>query len=322
MKAAIYSRYGTSEVIDIKELTTPIPKDNEVLVNIKATTVSPAECAMRSGTPYAARLFAGLTKPKALPGDIFSGVITAVGKDVTKFKVGDAVVGSTGTDTGSHAEYKCLIEDAGISLKAPDLSFEEGATFADGAITALPFVRDNGQIKQGDHMLINGASGAIGIFAIQFSKYYGAEVTAVSSKKNHALLTSLGADHVIDYHSEDFTTNHNTYDIIFDAVAKSSYPKCKLALKEGGRYMTTVPNFGILLQMVANNFRKKKAIFAATGLRKPADKAKDYAFMMELSKSGQLKTVIDKTFDFQDIRKAHDYVDLGHKVGHVVIKVS
>lgn len=322
MKAAIYSSYGTSQVIDIKELDTPSPKDKEVLVAIKASTVSPAECAMRSGTPYAARLFAGLSKPKALPGDIFSGEIVAIGKDVTKFKVGDQVIGSTGTDTGSHAEFKCLPEDAGMAIKPVNFSFEEAATLADGGITALPFVRDNGQIKSGDHILINGASGAIGIYAIQFAKYYGATVTGVSSAKNHDLLKSLGADYVIDYTQEDFTAKENSYDIIFDAVAKSNFSKCKKALKESGRYLTTVPNLGILLQMIANNFRKKKALFAATGLRKPADKSKDYGFMSELVDKGQLKTHIDKTYDFSDIRKAHDYVDQGHKVGHVVVKIS
>lgn len=322
MKTAKYNKYGSPDVIQIIDQDKPTPREDEILIKVHASSLSPAECAFRKGKPFIVRFFAGLTAPKATPGDMFAGTVQAVGKEVHNFTPGDRVFGSTAPATGSHAEYLVMKSDQTIARLPEILTFEEGTSIADGGITALPFLRDNGQIKSGDHILINGASGSIGTYAIQLAKNYNATVTAVCSKRNHELVRNLGADYVIDYTQQDFAANHHTYDIIFDAVGKRSYNQCKGALKEGGKYLTTVPTAAVIFfSLLPKSSKRKRPVFAATGLRKPEDKIPDLTWMAQLAAEGNLKTVIDKTYTFDTIREGHAYVDEGHKVGNVILRI-
>ena len=245
-----------------------------------------------------------------------------MGKDVTRFKAGDQVFGSTTAGFDAHAEYVCLPEDGALVIKPVALTFEETAAVP-GALTALPFLRDNGNIQKGQKVLINGASGSIGTFAVQLARYYGAEVTGVCSTTNLELVKSLGANRVIDYTQEDFTQNGQTYDIIFDTVGKSSFSKCKNALKPGGIYLTTVITPVILPQMLwTSKIGSKKAIIAFTGLRPASEKTKDLIFLNELIEAGKIKVVIDRHYPLAQAAEAHRYVDKGHKKGSVVLTVE
>jgi len=323
MKAVKYSHYGTPDVIHIIDTNKPIANDNEILVNVFASSLSPSECAFRKADPFIVRFFSGLTAPKTIPGDMFAGIVDSVEANVVNFRPGDRVFGTVAPGTGTHAEYVVLDSNMAI-VKLPErVSYQEGASLADGAITALPFLRNHGKIKANDHILINGASGSIGTYAIQLAKYYGATVTAVCSAKNSALAKELSADEVIDYAVNDFTKNLNTYDIIFDVVGKSSYRACKLALKSNGIYLTTIPNLFLLLHSILFKKKKgKKAIFAATGIRKPADKILDFNFLSKLAAEGQLRSVIDKVYTFDTIKEGHIYVEKGRKVGNVSLMIS
>ena len=323
MKIVNYSKYGSPDVIEIINREKPTPKENEVLIRVMTSSLSPAECAVRKADPFIVRFFAGLTSPKGVPGDMLAGLVEEVGSQVTKFKAGDRVFGSTGQSMGAHGEFVCLKDSEALVLLPEGLEFYEGSSIADGAITALPFLRDQAKLSKGQHILINGASGSIGTYAIQLSKYYGAIVTAVCSSKNHELVKSLGADIVIDYHKTDFTNNTNQYDVVFDTVGKSSFGKCKQSLTAKGVYLTTVPDFGAMVQTILfKNKKSKKAIFAATGLRKAADKIPDFELMRELALEGKLRTIADKEFTFTTIKDGHAYVDAGHKVGNVVLKIQ
>lgn len=323
MKIVNYKKYGTPEVIQIIDARKPEPKENEVLIKVMTSSLSPAECAFRKADPFIVRFFGGLTKPKGVPGDMLSGVIEDVGSSVTKFKVGDRVFGSTGPAMGAHGEFLILKDSDALAILPEELAFYEGSSIADGAITALPFIKDHARLSEGQHILINGASGSIGTYAIQLAKYYGATVTAVCSGKNHDLVKSLGADITIDYHKTDFTTHENAYDVIFDTVGKSSFGKCKNALTKEGKYLTTVPDFGAMIRgMFLKNKQTKKPIFAATGMRKPEDKLPDFEFMAVLAKEGKLKTVKDRVYNFETIKEGHAYVDTGHKVGNVVLEIN
>ena len=321
MKAFVYTNYGPPEVLKLTEMDKPVPKDNEVQIKIKATTVTTVDCIFRRGKQFFARLATGPSKPKStILGSEFSGVIEAVGKGVKLFKEGNEVFGDTAK--GTYTEYICLSEDGAISLKPSSLSFEETAALPYGVLTALPFLRDSGKIKSGQKVLINGASGSIGSFAVQLAKYYGAEVAAVCGPSNVELVNSLGADKVIDYSKEDFTKNREAYDIIFDTVGKSSFSLSKNSLKPGGIYLTTVISAKILFQMlVSAKLGSKKAAIAFTGLRPPADKAKDLVFLKGLAEEGKIKPVIDKRYSFEQIPEAHSYVEKGHKKGNVVITI-
>ena len=324
MKTIIYERFGSPEVLHVNEVATPTPGDNEILIRIHAASVTSTDTAFRSGTPFVARLAAGPRKPRIQTlGDSLAGVVETVGKDVTRFSVGDRVFGAAGPKMGAHAEYISLREDAAIEIMSDDMSFADGAAIADGGLTALPFLRDNGAIRAGDKILINGASGAIGTIAIQLAKHYGAEVTAVNSGANAEMVRSLGADHVIDYNVKDFTLGDDKYDIVFDAVGKSSFSKAKRVLKPRGRYLTTVPSLGGMLQMLRTSiFRGRRAIFAATGLRKPAAKIADLVFLRSLMDAGELQPVIDRSYPFERFADAHAHVDTGHKKGNVVIAIE
>lgn len=321
MKAVVSNKYGGPEVLVYSEVAKPSPKDNEILIQIKATAVTGASIFMRNGTPYFGRLFTGLTKPKVtIQGTDLAGVVVAIGKDVQQYKVGDKVIAATDLNCGAYAEYICLPED-GIVLPQPhNMTAAEATGMIDGATTALSFFRDSIQLKKGQKVLINGASGSIGTAAIQLAKYFETEVTAVCSGKNEDLVRSLGADFMIDYTKEDFTTQNTQYDVIFDTVGKLSYPKSKKVLSDNGAFLTPVLLLGSLGHMLSSAlFGRKKLKFAATGIRPEALRKRDLLFLKDLIEEGKLKTVIDREYSLNEIQTAHHYVGKGHKVGNVVV---
>jgi NADPH:quinone reductase-like Zn-dependent oxidoreductase len=321
MKAITYTKYGSPDVLKLKEVEKPVPKGNEVLIKIHAGVVTPADCAFRKGDPFIARFFTGLFKPKnPIPGIELSGEIEAVGKDVTLFKKGDAVFGASVATLGTHAEYKCLPEKAILAIKPTNITYDEATSICDGAITALYFLRDTAHIQSGQKVLIHGASGAVGTFAVQLAKYFGAEVTAVCSTPNVAWVKSLGADTVIDYTASDFTKSDQTYHIIFDAVGKSSFSRCKGSLTQKGIYLSTVPTLAIMFQMLWTSMvGTKKAVFVASGLNLHK---KNLIFLAELMEAGKIKAVIDRRYPLEQIAEAHSYVEKGHKKGTVLITID
>jgi NADPH:quinone reductase-like Zn-dependent oxidoreductase len=324
MKAIVYERYGPPEVLQLKEVAKPTPKEDEVLVRIYATVVTTVDCVNRKGDPFYSRFVTGLKRPKnPILGFELAGEIEAVGKDVKLFKEGDQVFGPTSTSLGAHAEYICLPEEGALAIKPANMTYEEAAAVCEGALTSLPFLRDKGNIQSGQKVLINGASGSIGTAAVQLAKYFGAEVTGVCSTTNVELVKSLGADKVIDYTNEDFTKSGETYDIIFDTVGKSSFSRCKSSLKQRGIYLTTVPTLAIIPQMLwTSKIGSKKAMIALTGLLPSSEKMKNLVFLKELIEAGKIKAAIDRRYPLEQIAEAHRYVDKGHKKGNVVITVE
>jgi len=298
----------------------PVPKDDEVLIKNHATEISPADIAFRSGKPFIARFFTGLRRPKGIPGDVLAGEIEAVGKNVRKFRKGDRVFGSSGMKAGAQAEYLCLAEEDALVTLPAELSYDDAAAFSYAGLTALPFLRDRANIRKGQKVLINGASGSIGSIAVQLAKYYGGEVTGVCSTTNLELVRSLGTDNVIDYTKNDFTKDGQTYDIIFDTVGKSSFSRCKGSLKEGGIYLTTVPAMGIIIRRWwPSGPTHKRAIFAATGLRPPSEKIRDLEALKIMAEEGRLRAIIDRCYRLEQIVEAHRYVQGGHRKGDVII---
>ena len=254
-------------------------------------------------------------------GSTLAGEIEAVGKDVTLFKKGDQVFGAT-ADFGTHAEYICLPEGGALALKPASITYEE-AVATNAVLTALPFLRDTGQIQSGQKVLINGASGSVGSYAVQLAKQMGADVTGVCSTEKMEFVKSLGADKVIDYKKEDFTKLGETYDIIFDAAGKSSFSRCKHSLKENGVYLSTVLSARIILDVIRTSLvGSKKAKIAFAGLRPASEQAKDLRFLTELMKAGQVKSLIDRSYPLAQTAEAHRYVDTGRKKGSIVITVA
>jgi NADPH:quinone reductase-like Zn-dependent oxidoreductase len=324
MKAIIYTKYGPPEVLQLKDVEKPVPKDNEVLIKVFTSTVTATDCVFRKGEPKFSRLFTGITKPKnQILGSEFAGVIETIGKDVKLFKVGDKVFGTT-PGYGSYAEYICLPEEKStIAMMPSNKSYEEAVSCCDGFLTSLPFLRDKGKIQKGNKILIIGASGSVGSAAVQLAHYFGAEVTGVCSTSSLDLVKSIGADKVIDYSKEDFTKSGETSDLIFDAVGKSTFSQCKSSLDQKGKYLQA----GITLKVFpsvfwTSIFSSKKALIMATGLRPPAERTKDLKFIAELLEAGKIKPVIDKRFPIEQISEAHKYVDTGHKKGNVVISFN
>lgn len=316
MKASVHQAYGPPRVMELREVEKPIPKDDEVLIKVYATTVTSGDCKVRKADPFAVRFFFGLRKPRTgILGSELSGEVEQVGKDVTLFKKGDYVLGGTSTGIRANAEFVCLKEKGAIVPKPLNMTFEEAASVPFGATTALFFLRDKGHIQKGQKVLIYGASGAVGTYAVQLAKYFGTEVTAVCSLKNIELVKSLGADRVVDYTKEDFTKFGETYDIIFDTVGKTSFAKCKSSLKEKGIYLATVAGVPQFAQMFSTSIRGGKKL---KGGLAPMRK-KDLLFLKDLIEAGQLISVIDRSYPLDQVAAAHSYVETGHKRGSVVI---
>ena len=303
MKAAVYGRYGPPEVLQIKDVAKPVPADNEILVKVHAATVAAGDWRMRKAEPVAARLYNGLFRPKRVTilGFELAGEVEAIGKEVRRFKTGEQVFAFTGFGFGSHAQYRCLRENGKITtygLVAPkpaNLSFQQAAAVPVGGVTAQAFLRKAG-VRAGEQVLVYGASGSVGTFAVQLAKQLGAQVTGVCSTANVELIKSLGAHDVIDYTKEEFTKLGRSYDVIFDAVGKTSASLCKAALKPGGRFVSV------------------------NGSAKLEDG--DLENLKKLCEAGALTPVIDRQYTLEQIVEAHRYVEQGHKKGNVVVKVS
>lgn len=317
MKAAIYKQYGPPEVVRIEEVEKPVPKDNEVLIKIHATTVNRTDCGFRSAEYFISRFFSGLFKPKNQTlGNEFAGEIEAVGKNVTSFKPGDRVFGYNDATFGAHAEYMIMAENGAMTTIPESLSYEEAAPLTEGGHYALCDIRA-ARIGKGQNVLINGATGAIGSAAVQLVKYFGASVTAVCGTKHLELVKSLGADEVIDYTQQDFTQLDQQFDVVFDAVGKSSFGKCKPLLKKKGIYISTELGYmsqNPFLALITPLLGGKKVLFPIPLIRK-----EDVLFLKELAVAGKYKPVIDRHYPLEQIVDAHKYVETGQKIGNVVI---
>lgn len=320
MKAIVYTAYGSPNVLQLKEIPKPIPQNNEVLIKVHATTVNRTDCAFLSGKPFASRLFSGLFKPKnQILGNEFAGEIESVGKDVTSFKSGDKVFGYNDTKFGAHAEYMIMPADGPITTMPINMTYREAAPIAEGAHYALCNIRA-AKVQSGQKVLINGTTGAIGSAALQLVKYFGAEVTAVCDTKNIALVRSLGADEVIDYTQQDFTKINQTFDMVFDAVGKSSFGQCKPLLRKGGIYISTELGYmsqNPFLALITPVFGDKKVLFPIPTISK-----EDVIFLKELVETGKYKPVMDREYPLEEIVAAFRYVGMGQKTGNVVINIA
>jgi len=313
MKAVVCPRYGPPEVLEIREVEKPTPKDNQLLVKVFATTVTSGDVRLRKADPWIVRLFAGLLRPrKPILGSDLAGVVEAVGKDVTRFKVGDPVFGG-GVHT--YAEYTCLREQGSRDIKPTNMTFVEAAAIPWGGGCSLYFLR-RGNIQKGQRVLVYGASGSLGTAAIQLAKYFGAEVTGVCSTANLDLVRSLGADKVVDYTKEDFT-EPGAYDLIYHTVGKMSFSRSLTSLKRGGTYVSALSLVPILRRPRAWISGRKKVV---GGIAKV--KAEDMAFLKGLVEVGHLRAVIDKRYPLEQITEAHRYAERGHKKGNVVITLA
>ena len=317
MKSAIYKTYGSPEVIQIIDVKIPSPKPDEILVQIKASSVTRADTMMRQGTPKFGRLFLGLFKPKNTAlGTGFSGVVEAIGSQITKFKVGDDVFGEKLFSNGCNADYICIAEDMVIEHKPTTISHQEAAPICDGFLTSYNFLKNIANIKEGQHILINGASGSLGSAAVQLAKTMGAKVTGICSPKNINFVLSLGADEVLDYTKINIDELPSKYDVIYDAVGKLTYNSTKNVLTTNGIFMTPVLRVRVLWQMLRH---PKKVKFEATGIKKTEDLKRLLNDLVNFFKQGKLHIHIDKKYRLLDIRNAHQHIDTGHKVGNIVI---
>jgi NADPH:quinone reductase-like Zn-dependent oxidoreductase len=320
MNASIYVNYGSPEVLHIKEVVKPSPKHNEVLIKIYATTVTAADIMMRKGKPFIGRLYLGLTKPKrTILGFDFAGEIVEAGKDVASFKVGDKVFGGT-TTLGCYAEFACINVEDVIYTMPENITYQEAAPISGSAITVMNFLKGLAKIKKNDKVLINGASGSLGTYAVQIAKHFGAEVTGVCSTGNIEMVKSLGADRVIDYTKEDFTKGGEQYDIVFDTVGKIPFRWCKNSLTKNGVYLSSVLSFPLVFHIMWTSlFNGKKAMSSSTGMLPVKTRLEYFMQLKELLKMGKIKTVIDHHYPLSQLTEAHKFVEKGHKKGNIII---
>lgn len=325
MKAIVHTKYGSPDELQFLEVENPVPGDNEVFIKMYATTVTTTDCNVRNFTfvpksfLFFARLMFGFKKPRIkILGIDLAGEIEAIGKNVKLFKAGDQVFGSPGTKFGGHAEYCCVPENGALAIKPAAISWEEAAAISLAGNTALFFIRDLAKIQAGQKILIHGASGAIGTYAVQLAKYYGAEVTGVCSATNVEMVKSLGADKVIDYTKEDFTKSDERYDFVFDVVGKITFKQCNRILKPKGIYLENMMEIKDFLLVLWTSIKGGKKIKGGVS----AERAENLKFFIELIESGKLKPVIDKSFPLEKTAEAFRYVEQGHKKGNVVISLN
>jgi len=320
MKAIVYKIYGPPNVLQLKEVETPNPKENEVLIRVKATTVNRTDCAQLRAKPFVMRFFTGLFKPKrTILGTTFAGTIEAVGKSVDCFKVGEDVFGLDDNGLSSHAQYITLSADKALTTIPEKITYQQAVACTEGEHYAYNFI-NKAKIKKGQIVLVNGATGAIGTAAVQLLKYFGAEVVAVCNTKNLELVKSLGADRVIDYTKEDFTKETYEYDFIFDAVGKSTFARCKPLLKVGGAYLSSEAGVlakNIFLAIFTKIIGEKKVKFTI-----PVDTKGSVLLIKKLMEQGFYKPVIDRVYTLENIQEAFSYVETGQKTGNVVISVE
>jgi NADPH:quinone reductase-like Zn-dependent oxidoreductase len=318
MKAVVYDRYGPPEVLRLEEVERPVPKEDEVLIKIHATTVNRTDWGVRAGDPLISRYFTGLRRPRQrILGSELAGEVQAVGATVSEFAVGDRLFGTSAWRFGAHAEFICMQESAALAHMPPGISFEEAAAVCDGAILALMGMRPSG-VRTGQKVLVYGASGSIGTAIVQLAKYFGADVTAVCSTKNLELVKSLGADRMIDYTRENFTNNGETYDVIFDAVGMLSFSRVRPSLKTGGIYNPTDGLQNVILAPLTARLGGKKVIFPIP----PKYSKTDVLFLKELIEAGKYRAVIDRCYRLEDVIEAYRYVATKRKTGNVVLTVN
>lgn len=323
MRAVVQHEYGSVDALQLEDVIRPTPEPDEVQVRVRAAAVTLSESITLKGRPLVARFFTGLLRPRQpIQGSEFSGQIEAIGEDVKRFEVGDEVFGVTGSEGGCFAEFMCVPEDGLLAIKPANTSFAETASVC-GALAAWNFLREKANVQAGQHVLVNGASGAIGTAAIQLAKHFGARVTGVCSTGELGLIESLGADNVIDETRQDFTRNGQIYDVIFDAESTSSYWRCRRSLAEDGLYLRTFPGLAILLQMLwTSRVGRKRAIVSATGLM-PITKRR--AFLMEVKRlveAGKLRAVVDRCFPMERVADAYRHAERGQQRGTVVVTVE
>lgn len=317
MKAITYTHYGSPDVLQLKEVAKPSPKDNEVLVRIKATAVNSGDIRLRKADPFAVRFFFGLLKPKVnILGSVFSGEVESAGRLVKRFKVGDNVFGHTDIRFGAYAEYICIPESGSLSLKPDNISHNEAAAIPFGGVTALHFLK-KAKLQPNQKVLVVGASGAVGSAAVQLAKSYGAMVTGVCSTSNVDLVKSIGADKVIDYTKEDFTRNNNVYDLIFDAVNTVSVPRSLKSLTQNGTMILSAAGMTEMLQGLWISLTTKRKVM--TGVI--SHSTEDIEFLKALIEKGMYKPVVDRIYTLAQIVEAHAYVEKGHKRGNIVISI-
>jgi NADPH:quinone reductase-like Zn-dependent oxidoreductase len=317
MRAVVHDRYGPPDVLRLADVAQPVPQEAEVLVRIHATTVNRSDCGWRSAKPFMTRFFTGLRRPKRkILGMELAGEVEAVGAAVTEFKVGDRVFG---VRWGTHAEFIAVQESSAVTHMPTGMSFEEAAAVCDGTCIALSCLRNAG-LQKGRSILVYGASGSVGTAAVQLAKHFGADVTAVCNTKNVELVRSLGADEVVDYEQEDFTKSGKTYDIIFDAVGKHSFRRCRRSLKRGGTFIETDLGFmwhAPLLSLTTRWIGDKRVRIGIARYTKA-----DVVFLKELIEAGQYRAVIDRSYPLEQVVEATRYVETGQKTGNVVLVVD
>lgn len=323
MKAIIWTKYGSPDALQLQEVEKPTPKDNEVLIKVRAASVTAADLEIRSFNTFSAfwlpmRIYLGLFKPTRIKilGQEVSGVIEVVGKDVKKFKVGDSVYAWSALRLSGYAEYICLSENAMMAIKPDNISYAEAAVISVGAFEAWHYLKGN--IQAGQKVLVVGAGGTIGTFGVQIAKYFGAEVTAVDSTSKLDMLRSIGADHVIDFTHTDFTKTGQAYDVIFDAPGKTSFSRCQKLLKPDGQFLSANPGMADQLRTIRNVFMRRRQTLPDTLIRRHDE----FMSLRELIASGKIKSIIDRTYPLEQAEEAHRYAETGLKKGNIVLTMD